>query len=546
VSTSKDSIVYLTPSELARAILTLKGKPLNLHDYLPFQIIYDISPPEMTLIAGRQIGKSVSMGASIVSNSLVRPHFNTLYTSPLSQQTSRFSTGYLDPFLNSPIIRRHFIDSGSIKNIFTKSFTTGSTVTLGYAQTEQDADRIRGIFADALYMDEIQDSSIEAIPILAETLGASDYAYKRYTGTAKTENNTLTIMYKRSNMMEWVTKCDHCGKYTIPLDFDTCLKMVECEEGPGCVYCGKPLDLFKGKWMAAKPNVKNHIGFHLPQVIFPARAKPRKWTEIRDKVLTGGYSAQKIANEVFGVPSGVGGRILSLREAMACCNPSKTQWDEGFPPSGDPRSITTTVIGVDWSVSGSTQSYTIVSVLGFDYMGKCYLLYSQKLDGVDILDQVQRVLELFRKFKCSAIGSDRGVGVLQGQLMQEALGRERVHMINYVTAKNALRWDKADNFYAADRTRAIDMMMILFKMGIHKFETPCWNLMEPFWNDALNVFEEESLAGRRLYRKDPDVTDDWLHSTVFGNIAFMILKGEFTYVEEGAIPGTSSLDEIGY
>lgn len=49
--------VKILPSKLATAILQLKGKPLNLIDYKPFELIYDISPPKLTICAGRQLGK---------------------------------------------------------------------------------------------------------------------------------------------------------------------------------------------------------------------------------------------------------------------------------------------------------------------------------------------------------------------------------------------------------------------------------------------------------------------------------------------------------
>jgi hypothetical protein len=530
---SNNKTLRLLPSELSTAILQLKGKPLNLEDYKPFKLIYDVSPPKLTLMAGRQIGKSVSLAGMLVSTGILRPHFVSLFISPLAQQTSRFSSAYLDAFFESPIVKKHYINAKDKKNVFEKTLNTGARIILGYAQTEQDADRIRGVASDTNFYDECQDISMEAIPIIHETMGASDYGFIRHTGTAKTENNTLTKLFKASNQLEWVVKCPHCGKYVIPIDFDTCMKMIQNPEGPGCVYCGGILDMKTGQWIAAKPMEKNHFGFHLPQIIFPARNKPKKWFEIREKCnigAPGAYSAQKIANEVFGLPSGVGGRILSLREAMACCNTEKREWDKGFPM--DDRGICMTVVGVDWSVSGSTKSYTIVSVLGYDYNGKCYLLYSQKLDGIDILEQVARVEQLYHQFKCSMIGSDRGVGVLQGQLFAQHVGAEKVAMVQYVSAKNALRWDKQGGFYSADRTMGIDTMVLKAKIGKTKFETPCWDLTGDFWNDALNVYEEESLAGKRLYRKDEDVTDDWLHSIVFGNIAAMVVRGEFTTVDE--------------
>lgn len=536
-----NSLLQLLPSQLATAILQLKGKPLNLEDYLPFKLIYDINPTKLTLMAGRQIGKSVSLSAMLTVNSILRPHFVSLFISPLAQQTSRFSTAYLDSFFESPIIKKHYIDAKSKKNVFEKTLNTGSRIILGYAQNEQDADRIRGVASDMNLYDEFQDMSLEALPILGETMGASEHAYSRHTGTAKTENNSLTILYKRSNMLEWVVKCPHCAKYVIPIDYDACMKILTAhKDGPGCMYCAKPLDMKTGQWVAAKPSEKDHMGFHLPQIIFPARNKPKKWKELVDKSTDGSYSAQKIANEVFGVPSGVGGRILSLREAMACCNNEKTEWDTKFPH--DSRNICMTVVGVDWSVSGSIKSYTQVSVLGYDYNGKAYLLYSQKLDGIDILEQVARVEQLYYQFECSMVGSDRGVGVLQGQLFKQHLGEEKVAMVNYVSAKNALRWDKIGGYYAADRTMNIDTMILKAKIGKTKFETPCWNLTAPFWDDALNVFEEESLSGKRLYRKDPDVTDDWLHSIVFANVAAMVVQGHFVTVDEVQDTANSAFD----
>jgi hypothetical protein len=78
----------------------------------------------------------------------------------------------------------------------------------------------------------------------------------------------------------------------------------------------------------------------------------------------------------------------------------------------------------------------------------------------------------------------------------------------------------------------MDTMVLKAKLGRDRIETPCWNLMSEFWQDALNIFEEESITGRRLYKKDEDLCDDWFHSIVFANIAYMVLKGEFTTVDE--------------
>lgn len=522
----------ISPSKLAQAILQLKGKPLDLSEYKPFELVYDVAPPTLTACCGRQIGKSVSLASSITSNSILRQYFSTLFVSPLSQQTSRFSSQYLEPFINSKIVKNHFVDSASKKNVFLRTFNNGSSVTLAYAETEQDADRVRGVAADAMYYDEVQDASLEALPILEETLSASEYSFKRYTGTAKGEANTLTILFKRSNMMEWVVKCNSCGKHSIPNDFDNCLKILMSNpNGPGCVHCGALLNMKEGQWLAARPSITNHLGVHIPQFCIPARTGPKKWADLVDKA--GRYDHIKLSNEVFGLPVGSGGRPLSLKQVMAVCNPNRTKFDTEFPKDG--RNIIVTVLGVDWSCTGSTKSYTVLTVLGYDFNGKAYLLYTQKLDGIDILEQVDRVIKVYNQFECSHLASDRGVGVLQGQLMKRALGDDKVSMINYVAAKTNLRFDREGNYFAADRTLAIDTAVIRIKMGIDRLECPAWFLMDPFWQDALHLFEEESLAGRRLYRKDEDSTDDFMHSLVFAGLGFMIVKGEFQYQEKGSI-----------
>jgi hypothetical protein len=292
-----------------------------------------------------------------------------------------------------------------------------------------------------------------------------------------------------------------------------------------------------GTWMAGKPGEIKHIGVHIPQFSIPARTTDKNWPDLVSKAKR--YDTIKLSNEVFGLPVGAGGRPLSLRQVMLVCNQERLEFDKGFPDMDDPRRILYTVLGVDWSVTGSTESYTVLTVLGFDSLGKAYILYAQRLNGTDILDQVERVRQVYVQYKCSHLASDRGVGVLQGQLLQRSFGRNLVSMIQYVAAKVNLRYDVQGDFYSADRTLAIDTAVIKVKMGSGKIESPCWAVMETFWNDALHVFEEESHSGRRLYRKDEDAPDDFLHSLTFAFMAQMVHTGQFVYQDKDSGPDTT-------
>jgi hypothetical protein len=524
--------ISATPSQAARALLTARGRPLDFEAYKPLTMIYDVDPDLLVILAGRQCGKTLGVGAIITIKSILRKHFISLYISPLSQQTSRFSSMYLDAFFQSPLVRKHFRGTDTKKNVGEKSLNNGSIVYLSYVETEADADRARGIASDSLYIDEAQDVSMEALPVLYETLSASYFGFKRITGTAKTLNNTLTNLFNQTNQLYWVVKCPGCGRHNIPNTFDSCMRMCSRDEGPSCMFCGHLVDMRTGVWTAARPTILNKFGFSLPQFIVPFRTGPKKWAELREKISgPNAYTVAKMSNEVFGLPIGHGGRILSQDEAMACSDPNKREWDNCW--AQDARGIISIVIGVDWSVTASEKSFTVISVLGYDYMGKCYLMYSQRVNGTDILEQVARVEQLYYQFNAQAIGSDRGVGVLQCQLLQKSLGPDKVFPVNYVNSKVHLRYDRQGGFFAADRTMIMDTLFLKMKVGRRYFETPAWSITAaPFWSDCLSIFEEETMAGKRVFRHDEDIPDDSFHSVVFGHVAHMVMAGEYTYVND--------------
>jgi hypothetical protein len=175
--------------------------------------------------------------------------------------------------------------------------------------------------------------------------------------------------------------------------------MCSKDEGLSCHKCGGMINTSAGKWVAARPQVDQY-GFSLPQFIIPFRNERKKWLEMRKKLET--YPMGKISNEIFGLPIGIGGRILSEHEAMNCCDPTRSKWDDCWP--SDYRGIISVVVGVDWSVTASEKSFTVISVLGYDFMGKCFVLHSERVNGTDILEQVSRVAQLYRQFNAQCIG----------------------------------------------------------------------------------------------------------------------------------------------
>lgn len=469
----------------------------------------------------------------MISKSIARPFFNSLYVAPLSIQSSRFSKLYLGPFSDSPLVDKYFKDSNSASNVFLKEYNNGSKIFLTYGQSDADLSRCRGLALDSTNFDECADIALEALPVAYEAMAASEYAFKRHYGTPKSELNTLEVLFKRGAGCEWVTKCTHCNRWAIPDNLDTCMAMCTEAFGPCCPFCKKPLDVLSGKWVAARPSIRDHLSFHIPRQVLVARTAPKMWGDLRNSVDPNSpsrYSATKIANEVFGLAAGVAGRLLTQREAQACCDPSRVVFDKTWPQDG--RSIVSCVLGVDWSVTAGVASYTVITVLGYDYTGKAYNLYSERLNGIQILDQVRRVEQLALLFRVQMIATDRGVGQLQYELLKKTFGAHKVIAVQYCAAKLMLRYDQQGGFIAADRTQIMDMVFLKMKLGKAKFETPSWETMQKFWPDALSIFEEVSLSGRKLFRKDEGSTDDWFHSVVFAHVGWMCVTGQFDFLDQ--------------
>ena len=108
------------------------------------------SPHNTFLINDIITHNSTSLANIMITNSLVRSHFKSMYISPSVDQTKIFSNDRIQPVMDeSPLIKKHFLSRGLTQNVFTKEFKNKSKMYLRYALLS--ADRLRGISADAIY-----------------------------------------------------------------------------------------------------------------------------------------------------------------------------------------------------------------------------------------------------------------------------------------------------------------------------------------------------------------------------------------------------------
>lgn len=139
-------------SELSEALLRIDGKPVSLLHYPMFKAIYDGGFKNMLLMTCRQIGKSTTLANFQITECLAMPFFKNFFICPSKEQTQKYSTGRVGKTIAySPLVKKHFVDSGQANRVLNRTFLNGSEMFFSYA--EDDADRARGISADRLCYD---------------------------------------------------------------------------------------------------------------------------------------------------------------------------------------------------------------------------------------------------------------------------------------------------------------------------------------------------------------------------------------------------------
>ena len=111
------------------------------------------------------------------------------------------------------------------------------------------------------------------------------WGFSIYTGTPKTTDTTLALLWDMSSKCEWVIHCTHCNHFNVPNPENDLLKMIG-KHGTICAKCGRPVDPRNGGYVAASPDkLMTFPGYHISQTIHPIHMlNDTKWSRILDKV----------------------------------------------------------------------------------------------------------------------------------------------------------------------------------------------------------------------------------------------------------------------
>jgi hypothetical protein len=493
----------------------------------------------MVTKAGRQVSKSTNLAAKglIISNMI--PDFSTLYITPLFEMIRRFSHNYVGRFVDESPIKKLIVGENTSKNVLQRSFRNRSMMTFSFAFL--DADRTRGIWADKVSFDEIQDLDPDHIPIIMETMSASLWKIAEFSGTPKTLDNTCEIWWQDSSQGEWVIKCHHggCGKDNWPSLEQDLEKMIGpvhddiSEDCPGlvCAYCQKHLRPREmGRWLHLWNDRKWDVrGTHVPQMILPMHyADPEAWAQIVGKRQRLAYNV--FLNEVCGESYDVGAKLVTITDLKRAAQLHPNVLDQA---SGVAMNYPKRIIAVDWGGGGEDGvSYTSIAVMGMSPDGGIDVIYGRRsLTPYDHEGEARLVLDLVNRFHATHIAHDyTGAGALRETfIVQAGFPLSKIVPIHYTRAgREAIMLYKPSTpnhprpYYTIDKARSLVLVCNQIKtQRIRFFGYDYKNPDEPgLLHDFLALMEEkiDRKIGGDVYTitRSPKKTDDFAQAVNIG------------------------------
>lgn len=519
---------------LASAILRLRNRPYSIsRNFYPMEPLFDVRMPRQQLwMTGRQVSKSTSTSANLCLRSLIFPYYNILALAPRIEQSQRFSA-QVRALIAESFVRPLLERSKSEQSVARRVFPNGSTLYFSFAFLS--CDRVRGISANEVDIDEIQGLNWDFLPVISSCMDASPYgSRRRYTGTPLTTDNTIEALWRDSSQGEWAIPCD-CGHVNIPRVSEGAMDMIR-PEGLSCCKCSRLINPRRGFWQhMVKAYVGRNMGYHVPQIIMPMHwESPVKWEELILKRDT--WAPHMFMNEIMGESYDVGARVITLDDIRRASNLGWANTIENaLAQLGRYEQPT---LAVDWGGHGEEET----SLTGISVVAKAgkelHVLYMEQLPlSMRPEEEAKRVIELFLKFKCRWLAHDyRGAGMMREViLVQSGIPTDIIMPIEWVQAAHNIitfkdNWKTAGRqYYSVDKSKVLGICLSMIRLGQMRFPTyeSCGSLTSQW----CHYFEDkkETARGREFYmiRREPKKLDDVAQSHAFAAIQIWHLYDEF-------------------
>ena len=497
-------------------LIHLDGKPFSFGGRAYLLPIYNTRCTKKLLMCGRQVEKTTMLANEIIISSIIQPYYKTLYVSPSHSQTRAFSNQKLRPWImDSPIISKYFQSSAVSQQVFERGFTNGSLCFLRSAFLS--ADRVRGLSAFMLCMDELQDLLTSNIPVIEECLSHAPDPVEIMSGTPKTLENPIQQYWEASSQCEWLIPCHHHSPpyYNYLDEQNVGLKGLICKK------CGKELDPLAGQWVAFN-NERDIMGYRISQLMVPWYQINDKWKELVWKKEN--LSKGSFYNECLGISYDAASKPITRAELVSCCS-SK------HPFHYQPNSWTNRVeifAGVDWGegtdgtergMKGKIKnaSYTVLTLGMYLDPKHFYIFYYRRFTGKEALPSncVAEITNTIRDFRVKCAGVDWGHGWGVNERLEEVFGTQRVIKFQHVgNQRQRKKYDDIGHKFQLARNEVMTDFFMAIKD--HEIVWPEWDLVKDYLCDFEHVFCEFNEATRQMkYDHKASEPDDALHSSLY-------------------------------
>jgi hypothetical protein len=449
------------------------------------------------------------------------PYLRVLYVTASRDQMQEFSDERLRAIIaDSPVLKKlagqERRGKKEIQNVQTKRWTNHAKIVL--RSVYRSPDRARGISADMLDVDELQDIYVDHLPVIEETLFHSELEggpISVYAGTPKTFDNSLEFYWARhSTQNEWVIRCNACNYWNVTEDKNIGPKGLICSK------CKKDINpLESGQWARLGKKKAPWEGFRLPQpvVLYAYQHRPmmfaRMWEALLEK--QNRYSRPKFANEVMARSFDAGTKPVTFEEVRRCC---VSDYRIVHEPDTKIKSSRCWA-GIDWGTGDA--SFTVLSIWSYDPQGRFKMLFAKKYEGVesDADYSVQDIVKWCKLFKVTRIGADWGFGFYPNAQLQKIFGAAKVVLYQHTgKQKDKVKINKSTFSFTTHRTRVLQDVFTLIKKGPKAggIAFVNWEQAEPFMNDILAVYSEYSeIRGELKFDHPRGVPDDFLHTVCY-------------------------------
>jgi hypothetical protein len=486
--------------EFIKNFVHLGRRPIRFDGRPYLAAIYNSPHRRLVLRASRQVEKSTFLANSILHELAAAPDTRVLFVSPRWDQSSVFVCSRFLPMLDgSPILRRILLGKKT-KNRRLANMRFSNDSELYVRAAFHNADSSRGISAQVLAVDEVQDLPSGSLAVLSETLSHAKSPRTLICGTPKILENEIETFFAESTANEWTIDCPGCREMVI-LD-ERCL-------GPTSVVCPKcqtALNVQTGRWVPRNPNSEWGDGYWINHLMVP-------WVnhfEILARQRT--YDPAMFKNEVLGLPTTLGDHVVTRAELEACCTDRPMAGSLDEIPDYIREHV---IVGIDWG--GGRKSRTVV-VIG--YYGSDRKFVVARFERFRADEEPQRLLEsvaaLCRKFRVRWIGADGGGnGLVNNRLLLDQLRyRADLYGVIYSASDHKPLPDNTLWSWTVNRSASIGSVFSMVRKKFISFprSEECGSFIDEI---ACELAEYDDKSRSIRYTHPENKQDDALHAVNF-------------------------------